>query len=202
MGFRVLLVAITGKDADTVHADYGVTPTGEYEEIPESPVTGATLPSGSYLLYINDEIDPDERTFARLSRDCSLLTCYANETVMNSLASSWRDAAEEWSVFHDAQQSIKHLKTSGNPPDELEPIQERLLAEQKDATDTDYVFDAPVELLAPLAASGTTRISMGRPPNRGRSWHGRLSVGRGRNDGGGRSADTRQNQRPAGNAGQ
>jgi hypothetical protein len=48
MGFRVLLIAVTGKDTDVIHLEYGVVPTGEREAIPESPVTGVTLPSGSY----------------------------------------------------------------------------------------------------------------------------------------------------------
>ena len=32
MGFRVLLIAITGKDPSVIHREYGVAPTGEREE--------------------------------------------------------------------------------------------------------------------------------------------------------------------------
>src|SRR5262245_59425169 len=46
MGFRVLLIAVTGKEPDAIHREYGVVPTGEHEQIPESPVTGAKLSSG------------------------------------------------------------------------------------------------------------------------------------------------------------
>lgn len=150
MGFRVLLVAVTDKDPEAVHVEYGVTPTGEFEEIAESPVTGAALPSGAYLLYINDEIVPDDRVFARLSKDASLLSCYANETVMNSFASSWGNGVEQWSVFHDAQQGIKHLETTGKLPDQFSPIQDRLFAEQGEIKDTDYMFDIPIELFVAL----------------------------------------------------
>src|SRR5262245_54935122 len=98
MGFRVLLIAAKGKEPDAIHRDYGVAPTGEREEIPESPVTGAMLPSDAYLLYINDEIVPDDRVFWRLSTNAWLIACYANETVMNSYASLWVNGVEKWSV--------------------------------------------------------------------------------------------------------
>ncbi len=83
MGFRVQLIAVSGKEPAAVHRDYGVAPTGRREEIPESPVVGAKLPGGAYLLYINDEIVPDDRVFARLSRGAELVACHANETVMS-----------------------------------------------------------------------------------------------------------------------
>ena len=150
MGFRVLLIAVTGKNADAIHQDYFVAPTDQYEEIPESPVTGANLPGGAYLLYINDEIVPDDAVLTKLSRDASLLACYANETVMNSLVSSWVNGVEQWSVFHDAQQDIKHLEISGNPPEQLNSIKEDLFAAQDEGEDVDHVFDIPVELFAAL----------------------------------------------------
>ena len=105
MGFRVQLIAVTGKEPRTIQGDYGVVPTGEREEIPESPVVGAALPNGAYLLYINDQdkIVPDDEVFARLSKGASLIACYANETVMNSYACAWSNGVERWSVFHDAQ---------------------------------------------------------------------------------------------------
>jgi len=111
MGFRVLLLAVTGKAPTAIHHDYSVAPTSQYEEIPESPVTGALLPSGAYLLYINDEIVPDEVVFAKLSRNASLIACYTNESEMSSLVSSWVNGVEQWSVIHDAEQGIK---PSGN----------------------------------------------------------------------------------------
>ena len=104
MGFRVQLIAVSGKAPHTIHSEYGVVPSGRREEIPESPVVGATLPNGAYLLYVNDRIVPDEKVFARLSGGAALVACYANETVMNSFACGWVNGVERWSVFHDAQQ--------------------------------------------------------------------------------------------------
>src|SRR5262245_46786792 len=127
MGFRVLLIAVKGKDPEGIHRDYGVVASDEFEDMPGSAVLGAVLPSGAYLLYINDEITPNSETLEKLSRGASLVTCYVNETVMNSLASSWVNGVEQWSVFHDAQQGIKHLSVSGDPPSQLGSIQRRRL---------------------------------------------------------------------------
>jgi hypothetical protein len=127
-------------------------PTGKREEIAESPVVGAVMPNGAYLLYINDQdrIVPDEKVFARLSKDASLIACYANETVMNSYACAWANGVERWSVFHDADQGIKHLETSGILPSEMQGIRDRLFAEQEGDDGADFVFDIPIELFAAL----------------------------------------------------
>ena len=69
---------------------------------------------------------------------------------MNSLSSSWIDGVEQWSVFHDAQQGIKHLEATGRLPDQFKPIRVRLFAEQGDIEDTDYIFDIPIELFVAL----------------------------------------------------
>jgi hypothetical protein len=150
MGFRVQLIAVSGKESAAVQRDYGVAPTGQREETPESPVVGVKLPGGAYLLYVNDEIVPDDRVFARLSRDASLVACYANETVMNSYACAWENGVERWSVFHDAQQGIKHLEVTGALPDEFRPIRDRLFAQQEGSEGADSIFDIPVELFAAL----------------------------------------------------
>lgn len=152
MGFRVQLIAVTGKDPRTIQHDFGMAPTGDFEEIAESPVVGAALPNGAYLLYINDQdkIVPDDAVYGRLSKGASLIACYANETVMNSYACAWLNGVERWSVFHDAQQGIKHLETRGNFPPEMQAIRDRLSAQQDEDDGADFIFDIPVELFAAL----------------------------------------------------
>jgi hypothetical protein len=150
MGYRVLLIAVRRKDAAKIHADFGVHPTDDFEEIAESPVTGAWLPNGDYLLYINDDIMPDDRVLAKLSSGASLLACYANETTMDSFLASWVAGREEWSVWHDAQQSLRHLEIRGTVPAELAPIRERLTAQQMGVPNVDYTFDIPIEMFVAL----------------------------------------------------
>jgi hypothetical protein len=148
MGFRVLLVAVTGKEPARIYDEFGVVPTQEFEDIAESPVVGVSLSNGSYLLYINDPdlIVPNDVVFARLSKNARLLACYANETYMESMATSWENGRSIWSVHHDAQQGIEHLATSGTLPSQFVPIRDKLLGQQQGSSDTDYVFDIPVEL--------------------------------------------------------
>jgi hypothetical protein len=127
---------------------------------------GAALPSGAYLLYINgrDKIVPDDEVFARLSKGASLIACYANETVMNSYACAWVNGAERWSVFHDAQEDIKHLETSGILPPEIQPIRDRLFAEQEGDDGADFIFDNPIELFAALGGIRYDRDIPGAGP--------------------------------------
>jgi hypothetical protein len=152
MGFRVQLIAVTGKEPIAIHRDFAVTATGQREEGAEAPVVGASLPNGAYLLYINDpdKILPNDKVFARLSKGASLLACYANETVMNSHACGWANGIERWSVFHDAQQGVQHLETSGAVPPEVQPIRDRLFAQQEKDDGADYIFDVPIELFTVL----------------------------------------------------
>lgn len=150
MGFRVQLIAVSGKQPAAVQRDYGVVPTGKYEDVPESPVLGARLPSGAYLLFVNDEIEPDNRAYARLSRGAALVACCVNETVMSSYGCGWVNGTERWHVLHNCEQGTTHLEVSGSAPPEFSSIRDRQLQLQADASDADYMFDVPVELFVTL----------------------------------------------------
>jgi hypothetical protein len=151
MGYRVLLVAVTGKASDRIWAEYSVTPTNEFWATPEPPVSGTTLPSGAYLLYIWDQISPGDQVFSRLATNASLLACYANETTMSSRVCSWVNGTEKWSVFHDScHHGVQHIEVTGDIPDELQPIQEKGFRQQRDLGDADYVFGIPIDLFAAL----------------------------------------------------
>lgn len=167
MGFRIQLISITGKVPGTIQQEYGVAPTGEHEEIAESPVVGAMLPSGAYLLYVNDQdrINPDPKAYARLSAGASLVACYANETVMHSYACGWSNGVERWTISHDAQHGIEHLETTGDMPSELAPIRERLFAQQAGDDGADFIFDIPVELFVALGGVRYDQDIPGAAPN-------------------------------------
>jgi hypothetical protein len=148
MGFRVLLISVRGKKPSAIHQDLGVVPTQQFEEIAESPVVGAQLANGDYLLYINDRnlIAPNDALFTRLSKGAKLVACYVNETCMESFATFWADGRSEWAVHHNAQEELRHLETNGVPPPGYTAIRDQLLAQQQGCDDVDYVFDVPVEV--------------------------------------------------------
>lgn len=150
MGFRVTLIAVTGKDPATIHREFAVEPTGTFVDFPDAPVAGAQVPAGPYVLYINDGILPSDALLARLSQDASLMTCTVNETVMCSDVCAWSQGIEQWTVTHDCQFGINHLETSGEVPRPFHEIRERLCGLQASSTDVDYVFDVPVELFVAM----------------------------------------------------
>ena len=54
MGFNASWLAVRGKPAESVLDLMGLKRTGEFEEVPESPITGIALPTGWYLIFAND----------------------------------------------------------------------------------------------------------------------------------------------------
>jgi hypothetical protein len=150
MGYRVLIIAVTGKSVVEIHKAYGVKPTGQTTDLPECPVAGRQVPDGPYFLFINDEIAPEVAVFYKLSRNAALTSCYVNESTMMSRTSSWIDARETWSVCHDAFQNRRHLEIDGVPPRQIDAIRTNFSKQQDNEVDTDYIFEIPVMLFKEL----------------------------------------------------
>jgi hypothetical protein len=131
----------------------GLRATGRYEEIPESNITGAVLPSGWFVIIGNrgDPTFAHEASLLQLSRDFDVLTWFVEEHVMCSSAGSWRGGREVWSVQHSADQGINNLEVKGELPPNFASIRDGLRARQQNAggekADVDYIFDIPVELI-------------------------------------------------------
>lgn len=151
MGFRVQLIAITGKEPTEVHHDLGVSSTGEHEEHMYSPVVGTLLHNGRYLLYIQDrdmitEIIECEDIFPNLSKDASFVGCYVCEMTMCSYADGWTNGVKRWSIF--AQQGNMQLEKKGILPSDFQDILKKHF-EENGGRDDD-VFDIPVKLFVAL----------------------------------------------------
>ncbi len=151
MGYSLCWAAVRGKARETVLAELELHSTGAREAIPDSPLVGAQLPDGWYLVLSNQDARfTDEETLQRLSAKSELVTCFVEEHVMCSSASGWNDGRKVWSLLHDAQQSVEHLENTGDPPASLASIRDRLRAEQERAggtkADVDCFFDVPVEV--------------------------------------------------------
>jgi hypothetical protein len=146
MGFSVSWLAIRGKDADTVQRELALAGTGEYEEVPESPLLGANLAEGWYLVFANRCDYADNAPLERLSRGDLLVTCAVEEHAMISHASGWSDGRSEWSVLHDSQQGLEHLDAQGDLPPAFAAIRDRLSEEQAEQGEADYLFDVPIEV--------------------------------------------------------
>jgi hypothetical protein len=165
MGFSFTSVAVKGGTRDAVLATMGLRGTGTFEEIPESDITGASLPSGWYLVTANRGLFPtfaEDPTLKRLSQTAEVVTCFVEEHVMCSVASLWVDGRQVWFVMHEARQKVEHLETKGSLPPIFTTISERLRAEQAAAggkkAGVDYIFDIPVEMVAQLTGYRHDRV--------------------------------------------
>jgi hypothetical protein len=156
MGFSFTSVAVRGSNRDAVLAALGLRGTQTHEEIPESDITGASLPSGWYLVTANREYPTfaENPTLKQLSHKTEVVTCFVEEHVMCSAASLWAEGQEVWSVMHAADQHIEHLEAKGNLPPMFVPIRDRLRAAQTAAggrkANADHMFDIPIEMVAQL----------------------------------------------------
>jgi hypothetical protein len=156
MGYSQSWLAVKGKARASVLEALGLRGTGAREEIAESPIVGAELPNG-WFLVVGDRSghrlmrDPSVQ---RLSAGCEVVTGDVEEHVMVSVATGWKEGRRVWSVTHDAQRDREHLQTEGELPAVFTSIRDRLRSEQQAAggrdADVDYIFDVPVELAQTL----------------------------------------------------
>ena len=156
MGYSQSWLAVKGKSAVAVLETLGLRGTGTHEEIVESPIVGAELPGGWYLVVAGRSGDPlmSDAVLRRLSAGCEVVTCDVEEHVMVSVATGWKVGRRLWSVAHDAQRDMQHLQTEGELPSVFTGIRDRLRCEQQAAggnkADVDYIFAASVELAQTL----------------------------------------------------
>src|SRR5881394_4002592 len=106
MGFSLSWVAVRGRPAPDVLAELGLCRTGEFEEIPESMMTGAALPGGWYVVVVNRFNFIDDTRLDRLSVGAEVVTCATEDHVMISWASGWAGGRRLWSVRHEAERNI------------------------------------------------------------------------------------------------
>ncbi len=153
MGFSLEWLAVKNGKKDSVLASLGLRGTERFEGIPESDLTGASLPAGWYMIVSNrgSLALMEKMMLARASAEAEVVCCFVEEHCMCSSAQGWRDGSEIWSVFHEAGTGgISHLETKGNLPAAFNAIRDRQRAKQEAAggsnAGVDYIFDIPVEL--------------------------------------------------------
>jgi hypothetical protein len=153
MGWSLSWAALKGGNLQTACAVLGLRATGKREEMAESKIDGAALPTGWYVVQF-DRTEMEDRQLARLSRSGEVVYCFVEDHLMVSWASRWSEGKEIWSVVHDCEKGLFHLDIKGEAPAQLKGIAERLIAEQEAAggekADVDHVYDVPAELAKEL----------------------------------------------------
>ena len=168
MGYSLSWLAIKGKAPQAVLDELGFRATGERQEIPEAPLSAATMPNG-WCLIVSDHTEQvaSDSVLEHLTAGCEAVTCFVEEHVMCSSATGWKDGRRCWRVNHDAQRGLEHLETEGELPASFNSIRDRLFSRQKeenlrkagirrplfprkalsiDEMGCDYIFEIPVEV--------------------------------------------------------
>jgi len=152
MGYSMSWAAVKGSTPQAVRDTLALRATGTREEIPESDITAAELPSGWYMVVSDrDGLQlTSGEVLARLSALGEVIACFVEEHVMFSSAECWRSGRRVWSVQHDAQRGIEHLTAEGELPPRFSSVRDELRAKQEAAgghkADVDYIWDVPVVL--------------------------------------------------------
>lgn len=180
MGWSLSWAALKGGNRQTACAALGLRATGKREEVAESEIVGAALPTGWYVVQF-DRHEMKDRVLADFSRSGEVVSCLVEDHVMVSWASGWRKGNKVWSVVHDCEKGRFHLDVTGEAPSELKAIAEQQIAKQHaeggEKADVDHVYDVPAELAKALTGyrhdvdipgmSGEVFEVLQRQPSRG-----------------------------------
>jgi hypothetical protein len=152
MGHAQVWLAIKAGDkpSNTFPEELGLRRTGQFEEFVTAKYVLAASRSGWSILIANragDRLVRDDR-LATLSANCELVAGEAEEHVMVSWLSGWKNGQKVWSVLHNPEMGLEHLDVSGNPPAPFPEIYTRLLQEARQAgsDEVDHIFDVPTTL--------------------------------------------------------
>lgn len=166
MGFSISWIAVSGKTQANILQSLSLVDTSETDEANESPVSGAQLPGGWYLLFLNDFAHPFIRPplLQQLSAQCKVLVCQVEEHVMASAACMYENGVKTWSVSHESENGIYHLAKEGSLPTSLDQLHAELKASQ-DAeggvdAEVDHIFDVPVALAAAICGYRHDRVEL------------------------------------------
>jgi hypothetical protein len=150
MGFHIGWIAVNGKAPKEVQTDLGLSETGEREFMPESELTGTHLPSGWYVIFVNDLAarELEDNVLADLSGGADVMSFLVEEASMVSVATGFSDGRRIWQVVHDSSQGLDHLETQGQLPASFAAVKDRLLGKLRAAGQhsADYLFDVPADL--------------------------------------------------------
>lgn len=152
MGYSLSWLAFKNLPPDVGLARLGLTATDRLAEYARESVSGQPLPDGWFLLVMKGADHPliSESFLAALSAGSAVIACSVEEHLMCSSAEGWDSGQRRWRVEHDAQQSRRHLETSGALPAAyagvLRQAQEAQDAEDANQAEVDFFFEVPLHL--------------------------------------------------------
>ena len=149
MGFSISWIGFKAEDKDEALRLLGLVDTGELDEANESPLSGAVLPTGWFIVFSNDFDFATPKRLAELSLGRQVIACQVEEHVMVSAAYCYDDGEAVWWASHVSDSGRYDLTAEGALPDGFAALKDRLFKEQEAEggaeADVDFVFDVPVE---------------------------------------------------------
>ena len=152
MGFSISWLAVKTDDLGRLFEITGIAPTSEADEWLESKLSGSGLEDGWYFIQAKGCDHPiiSGDSLSQISTLGQTVACSVEEHVMVSVAEGWDNGARNWSIVHNAQESIFDLSATGNPPAHYEGIKSEYLSQQHaeggDDADVDFIFDIPLQV--------------------------------------------------------
>ena len=148
MGVSITWCAVPEPEADQFFTRLELSPTGEAEEIPESPICAGKLDTGWRIVWYNRYGCPFLRPadLRELSKDHQILLCLVEEHVMASSAELWSGGRREWWISHQGESGPKGLDLDGRPPESLAAIRREMEQAQIAAGGDDADVDDIVEI--------------------------------------------------------
>jgi hypothetical protein len=152
VGISISWLAVQGAERGVVLEALGLVETDERDEFPtESPIAGATLADGWYVVVLDryGHALLNDETLCRISELGEVVAGAGEEHVMCSFSCGWQHGQRVWSVMHDAQVGVEHLEVEGEMPSGFDEIPNRLFSEQDaeggSEAEVDYVYDVPLD---------------------------------------------------------
>jgi hypothetical protein len=145
MGYDIGWIAFEDKQKNEILLLIGHVDTGKPDRARTSPVTGAALGSGWYVLSFNDRSYVTQEKLAALSIGSRVVACQVEEHVMASSFYLFCDGQLVCSVVHDPDQGDRYaLSIVGDPPESFPKIRQDVLDE------LDGAFEIPIRQAAEI----------------------------------------------------
>jgi hypothetical protein len=147
MGYSISWIAVRGKRKAEVLEHLQLRDSGKADEGNETPASGAELPTGWYVLFLNNLTHPfvQPPALVALSRGSTVVGCQVEEHVMLSVSFYYADGQHKWTITHDSRRGLNSLEVDGEAPLSLAKLYSDAQAEQENDTRVDYIFDVPLK---------------------------------------------------------
>jgi len=187
MGYSISWVATKGVTEDQILRKLGLSRTGQFGEYARHNISGATLPSGWFLLVARGCDHPilQPEVLADLAQNgCRVVASSIEEHVMHCSVEEWQNGIRVWRVEHNAQNGMLHLKAEGVLPEGYQEVKITYMAHQNaeggEKADIDYYFEIPLQTAKNIAGFKHDEQMTGSEPVRFEAMTGRWITDAGR----------------------